>query len=214
MALTCCPLPDALETIPVVDCPENFGQIQRIFVQRLKDDTGALNTINVASILDGPLGITELGAWTALAAATDSTKVVVSPIIAAVQNTPGEPREFGSGNQVPGGVPFVVGSNPSAFTAQIYRARQDVIAAMKKLGCENELGIWLVNENGQIGCIGTTGPLAGVYSPIPVQQFFVGDKRFGGFDEVDSNEIRWSFLANATDNFAVVTPTFNALTDI
>jgi hypothetical protein len=51
--------------------------------------------------------------------------------------------------------------------------------------------------------------------PFPVQGFFVSDKNFGGYEEVDSNNIEWMFPENWSDKFYVITPTdFVANTDL
>jgi len=81
--------------------------------------------------------------------------------------------------------------------------------------CE-EIGVWLIDENGNIGCLVDDQDKPTAYFPIPIGKFFVGDKKLGGFEEPDSNTIEWSFYPNWSDNFYIIkreTLDFNPLTD-
>ena len=81
--------------------------------------------------------------------------------------------------------------------------------------CE-EIGVWLIDENGNIGCLVNDQNKPTAYFPIPIGKFFVGDKKLGGFEEPDSNTIEWSFYPNWSDNFYIIKREaldFNPLTD-
>ena len=81
--------------------------------------------------------------------------------------------------------------------------------------CEN-VGVWLIDENGNIGCLVDDVDKPTAYMPIPVGKLFVGDKKLGGFEEPDSNAIEWSFFPNWSDKFYIIKREildFNPLTD-
>lgn len=209
--LTCtCPAATALTAITAVTCPENFGQIQKIAFQRLTDGGTKNSFTSTASI-------NLKASWTAAKAKTDGTKIVISPYINNPQAEAGAARSVGGGNEGLGGVETIIGSEPTTFTAQFNGIPQATIVDLKKLMCEavvNNLGVYLFNEAGQIGCL-QDAATATTYYPIPIQSLFIGDKVFGNFENVDTNAISFSLPPNWSDNFAVVTPSdFNPLTDI
>jgi len=209
--ITCsCPGATALTPIPAQNCAVDFGQIQKVIFQRLRAADGTANTIAAADVA-------KKTAWTALLAATDGTKITMSPYIGSPAEDGGDAITYGSGNDVPNGIPIVIGSNPVNFTGQVRQADQTtVIAAMEDLICEaqgNNLGVWLVNQNGQIEGIKNAD---GSFSPRPIQAFFVGEKRHGGLQEPDNNPISWSWVTGYGKMVAIITPEegFNPLTDL
>lgn len=209
--ITCqCPAAAAIPTIGTPDCPESFGQIQKVAFTRMRDANGNANKFTKTA------AITLLASWEAKMSAEDGTKIAVSPYIQAPTSEAGEARTFGGGNETLGGVEEIIGRNPTTFSAVIRRCPQSIIAELKKLQCESEagnLGVFLFDENGSIEAI--KGTADGDYMPIPVRGFFVGDKTHGGLEAPDSNAIQWSFLPNYSDNLAIVTPSdFNPLTDL
>lgn len=179
---------------------QRFGQIQKLVFQRTLDPDNEFVELD-----DIHLKAT----WTAAKAAVDETKVVCSPLISEPENEAGEPREYGGGNATLNGIPILLGIDASPFTCKILEHTQRVIAELKKLVTEARLSVYLINEHGQIGCLKTeTG-----HRGIPIRSFYVGDKRFGNFEEVDSNELRFHMAGNWSDDFDVVTPDdFDALT--
>lgn len=211
MSLVCqCPAAASLTTIPNVACAENFGQIQKVAFQRLVKADGTKNSFtSTASIL-------LKASWTALLAATDGSKVVVSPYINAPADGGGDARMSSGGNDDLGGVPEVLGGEPVQFTGQIRAVSQSVIKAMKALQCEanaGNLGVFLFDENGNIEAI--EGETAGTYYPIPIRALFIGSKIHGNYDAKDSNAISWYYPDNYSDDLAIVVPTdFNPLTDL
>lgn len=211
MSLICqCPAAAAITTIPNVTCPENFGQIQKVAFQRLTKADGTRNSFtSTASIL-------LKASWTALLAATDGSKVVVSPYINAPADSGGDARLSSGGNDDLGGIAQVLGGNPVQFDGQLRSVPQSVIKAMKSLQCEanvGNLGVFLFDENGKIEAIASE--TAGTYYPIPIRGLFVGSKIHGNFDAKDMNAIQWSYPDNYSDDLVIVTPTdFNPLTDL
>lgn len=214
MGLNCgCPAGAHLADLSIANCKESLGQIQKILIQRRYNTAGVLNKIPAANIITKT-------AMVALATAADGTKLIVSPYIQNPTTTPGEARTFGGGNQTLGGIEIVIGREPTTFEGIIYQEAQVTIKTMKEYSCE-DIGVYLIDENGNIGAIKeevTSGGSTTVnYLPIPVQSFFVGDKNLGGYEEPDSNAIKWSFLPNWSDDLVIVkqsTMDYNPLTDL
>ena len=212
MSLVCqCPAAAAITTIPKVTCPENFGQIQKVAFQRLVKADGTKNSFTSTAAI----GLK--ASWTALLAATDGGKIVVSPYINAPADSGGDARKTSGGNDDLGGIAEVLGGNPVVFDGQLRSVPQSVIKAMKELQCEanaGNLGVYLFDENGKIEAIQDEST-ATTYYPIPIRGLFIGSKIHGNFDAKDMNPIQWEYPDNYSDNLAIVTPTdFNPLTDL
>lgn len=197
--------------IPVSNCPESFGQIQKVAFQRLYKSTGEKNSF----ITDA--GIEKKASWTPLLAADDDTKIVISPYIQAPTAEAGAARTFGGGNETLGGVEEIVGREPTPFTGVMRKLPQKIIKALKELQCESwgdNLGVFLFDENGVIGAI-QDAKTATIHYPIPIRSLFIGDKTLGGYEAPDSNNIQWAFLPNWSDDLAIIVPEdFNPLTDL
>lgn len=211
MSLICqCPAATAIETIPVVSCPENFGQIQKVAFQRLRKADGTKNSFTSTA------AITALASWTALLAAADGSKIAVSPYINAPADSGGDARMTSGGNDDLGGIPEVLGGEPVQFTGSLRSVPQSVIKLMKELQCEanaGNLGVYLFDENGKIEAI-QDETTATTYYPIPIRALFIGSKVHGNFDAKDSNVISWYYPDNYSDDLVIVTPDFNPLTDL
>ena len=212
MSLICqCPAAAAMTTIPAVNCPENFGQIQKVAFQRLRKADGTKNSFTNAA------AITALASWTALLAAADGSKIVVSPYINAPADSGGDARRTGGGNDDLGGISQVLGGNPVQFDGSLRSIPQSVIKVMKELQCEaaaGNLGVFLFDENGKIEAI-QDATTQTTYYPIPIRSLFIGSKIHGNFDAKDSNAISWMYPDNYSDNLKIVTPAdFNPLTDL
>lgn len=205
-----CPAGAALPDVPAIECSESFGQVQKVAFQRLMKDDGSKNSFTSKKT------IMTLASWTSLLSVEDNTKIVVSPYIQAPTAEAGAARTFGGGNETLGGVEEIIGREPTLFTGVIRKAPQGVIKALKEMQCESwddNLGIFIFDENGAIGAIGAIKEDADcVYYPIPIRSLFIGDKTLGGLEAPDSNAIQWSFLPNWSDDLVIVAPEFNPLT--
>ena len=197
--------------IPVSNCPESFGQIQKVAFQRLYKSTGEKNSFITTA------GIGKKASWTPLLSADDDTKIVISPYIQAPTAEAGAARTFGGGNETLGGVEEIVGREPTPFTGVMRKLPQKIIKALKELQCESwgdNLGVYLFDENGAIGAI-QDAKTATTHYPIPIRSLFIGDKTLGGYEAPDSNNIQWAFLPNWSDDLAIIVPEdFNPLTDL
>ena len=218
MGLNCgCPGAASLPDITIPECKESLGQIQKVIFQRIFKEDGSKNSVatpNTKTVM------------TTFLAAKDSTRMVVSPYLQNPTSEPGAARTFGGGNQTLGGIEIIIGREPTAFTAVLYQEAQSVIKAMKALMCEKHLGVWLIDENGNIGALkgtvtGADNKETTAYLPIPIGKLFVGDKKLGGFEEPDSNVVEWNFFPNWSDDLVILKQAdselefdYNPLTDL
>lgn len=208
MGLNCgCPAGAHIADLDIAACKESLGQVQKIVIMRVYKTAGVKN-----SIADP----TKKASWTTLMSAADGSKAVVSPFIQGPTSEPGAARTFGGGNQTLGGIEIIIGREPSTFSATMYQESQKTIKQMKTYMCE-EIGVMLIDENGNIGTLVEGDGDAVKYLPIPVGKFFVGDKKLGGFEEPDSNVIEWNFYPNWSDDLTIIkrdTLDFNPLTEL
>ena len=208
MGLNCgCPAGAHLADLEIAECKESLGQIQKVLIQRVYNTAGVKNAISAEDIKAKVQ-------MTPLLSAADGTKLIVSPYIQNPTTEPGAARTFGGGNQTLGGIELVIGREPTTFTGIIYQEAQSTVKTMKEYSCEN-IGVYLVDENGNIGALSEDGGKN--LMPIPVGKFFVGDKKLGGFEEPDSNAIEWNFFPNWSDNLVIIKGTdldYSPLTDL
>ena len=205
MSMCSCPAGAALPQIPNASCPQNWGQTQKIIFQRIFKTAGTKNSFTQSA------SIKELASWTALFSASDGTKCVITPYVEAPTADGGDAITFGGGNDTVGGTTKVIGRNPVTMSFVMRQMTQDVIKALKGLQCEDELGVYLVNGDGQILAISSA---ENTYTPIPIRSLFISDLKLMGLDNPDENALSFSFLPNWSDDAKVVTPDFNPLTDL
>lgn len=210
MGLLCgCPLEDEIVDIPLPLCFEDFGEIQKMLLQRQYASAGTKNAFTIASANPALKA-----SWTAKLTASDDTKIQITPFIHASNLTPGEKLEYGGNGQTVGGIPIVTGRAHSAFTGMFLRSPQETIKALKAYGCE-DLAVYFVNEHGQIGGLTDDHGTPTKFFPIPIQSLFIGDKKTGLKAEPDSNAIQFYLRPNWSDMFHVIAPTdFDALTEL
>ena len=200
-----CPAGAALPAVPNASCPQNWGQTQKIIFQRIFKTAGTKNSFTQSA------SIKQLSSWSALFSASDGTKCVITPYVEAPTSDGGDAITFGGGNDTVGGTTKVIGRNPVNMSFVMRQMTQDVIKALKGLQCEDELGVYLVNGDGQILAISSSD---NTYTPIPIRSLFISDLKLMGLDNPDENALSFSFLPNWSDDAKVVTPDFNPLTDL
>ena len=205
MSMCSCPAGAALPQVPNASCPQNWGQTQKIIFQRIFKTAGTKNSFTQTA------SIKQLSSWTALFSASDGTKCVITPYVEAPTADGGDAITFGGGNDTVGGTTKVIGRNPVNMSFVMRQMTQDVIKALKGLQCEDELGVYLVNGDGQILAISSA---ENTYTPIPIRSLFISDLKLMGLDNPDENALSFSFLPNWSDDAKVVTPDFNPLTDL
>lgn len=195
MGLNCgCPAGAHIPDLEIKECKESLGQIQKVMFQRVYKEPGVLNSVASPA---------EQASWTELFSAGDGTKIVVSPYIENPTTEPGAARTFGGGNATLGGIERIIGREPTTFSGIMYEESQITMAQMKQLMCEN-VGVYLIDENGNIGCLVDDHTKPTKYMPIPIGKLFIGDKKLGGFEEPDSNTIEWNFFPNWSDKLYIV----------
>ena len=205
MSMCSCPAGAALPAVPNASCPQDFGQVQKIIFQRIFKTAGTKNSFTQTA------GIKQLSSWTALFSASDGTKCVITPYVEAPTSDGGDAITFGGGNDTVGGTTKVIGRNPVNMSFVMRQMTQDVIKALKGLQCEDELGVYLVNGDGQILALSSAD---NTYTPIPIRSLFISDLKLMGLDNPDENSLSFSFLPNWSDDVKVVAPEFNPLTDL
>lgn len=205
MSMCSCPAGAALPAVPNASCPQDWGQTQKIIFQRIFKTAGTKNSFTQSA------SIKELASWTALFSASDGTKCVITPYVEAPTSDGGDAITFGGGNETVGGTTRVIGRNPVNMSFVMRQMTQDVIKALKGLQCEDELGVYLVNGDGQILALSSA---VNTYTPIPIRSLFISDLKLMGLDNPDENALSFSFLPNWSDDAVVVTPEFNPLTDL
>lgn len=207
MSACSCPAGAAIPSVPNSGCPQDFGQIQKIIFQRIFASGTTKNSMTQANAK-------LLATWTALFAATNGTKAVITPYVEAPASDGGDAITYGGGNDTVGGVTKVIGRNPVNMTFALRQIVQSIAKALKALMCEGELGVYLVNGDGQIMGLGDGASTPNLY-PIPITSLFVGDLKLNGLDTPDDNALSFSFKPNWSDDAVIITPTdFNPLTDL
>lgn len=192
MGLNCGCVSQELTSLSEVACKSGFGQIQRIIFQKRYLDGGSLNKISDEEMQYA-------ATWINLSLAGDGSKVVLSPFIGNPELGSGAKRAFGGDNSTANGVELNVGREAAQFSAALYEESQEAIKILKTFQCET-LSVYLVDEFGNIGAI----RIDGGYTGIPIVNFFVGDKDFGGFTELDSNTINFRLLPNWSDDLVLL----------
>lgn len=206
MGLLCsCPPAAALTLITLPSCFEQFGQIQKLWFQRIYSSGTTKNSFTIAT--SNP---NVIASWSSLFTASDGTKVVQTPFIENPQGpTAGDPRTNGGGNARLGGVDSVTGLNASTFEGTFYNIPQSTADDIEDLMCETALGVYLINEYGQIGGIADDNSSPTIFYPIPIakQTLYITDKTFGNLEEDDGNRLGFQLLPRWSREFYVVNPT-------
>ena len=204
MRICSCTTTAALPDIPKTECKQSFGQIQKLAFVRIYSTGTTKNKFDTTD------DITKLATWQKFTGASDGKKIVVTPFVEAPTQDGGDAITFGGGNDTLGGVEMRVGRNATNISFALREWMQSAIKTLKSLECEGALGVYLINEHGQI----EARKVGEEYFPLPIQSLFVGDKIHGGLQEPDSNSLQFSFAPNYSDDLVIVTPEFNAVTDL
>lgn len=200
---------ETLVAVPSSSCLESFAQPTRAYFTKRKNGS-ALNFIDISTDTDAHQ---TLATYQALVSAVDDTKLIVTPRFANATMPEPTPRTFGSGNQVPDGVPINLGSAPPTFSSTFYGLTAEQEEAMAKVN--GDLAVYLVSSEQQIGGIFDSNASPTKVYPIPIFNLFFSDRQLGGYDGVDANVLSWSFYAGWSRKFNFWKPTdFNPVTDL
>jgi len=190
----CCPVATVIPSVVTTlnPCNADVGQIQKLVFWRLGNSIDSVATAIIQTT------------WDVLLIATGDTKAVVSPFVHNPDIPAGDPREYGGGNETRWGAPQRKGGQSPALTFTLLGEDQDVITSLKQLRCEN-LEVLFINEANQLVYSDYGSAVAGF--PIVPNSFFVGDKKIGGFDEVDSNILQFNLQPNWSDTLEITEAT-------
>ena len=199
-----CPLPAALGSPPVVECPENLGQIQKLLFVRKSDTATFADETTIVLIIN----------WTPLLTAVDDTKVVATHFFENHIIPQAEPiTEGGGDNTTLNGVEQVLGVGPITVTGNFRNVPNAHIKALKALICE-DLSVFMVNNNGKIIGKQPGGTGTGVF-PIDIYTWFIADAGSEGLNTADKANFRYSLVEGWRDDIVLFTPTdFNARTEL
>lgn len=186
-----CPLPAAIGDITPVTCAENFGQIVKIAFQR----TG--NTFT---------DITDETEWDTALAASDATKISITPFCENVLIPAGELiTEGGDDNTTLFGQPIAVGKGSIQPTGRFRglpaQTKRDLEKYIAEASVYGNLGVYLINEFGQV--IGSESTKAVTADPFPISNFFISDVDSQGFNTNNFNNFSWTFRGGWSDNFSI-----------
>lgn len=215
-------LDDELPNVPIDNCPEHFGQIQKIVLAHLRQADGTKTKFAPNAAVD-PTDPAVIATWTPLLAAADRTKVVQTPFISEPVSEAGAMRTYGGGNATRNGIILNVGREAQQFESKILATKQESIRALKEMQKgggtgQATLGGYLINDSGQIAMSSNglaSDDVGFELFPFDLNALFIGDKTLGGLESIDFNMFNFMFSPNWSDNFSIVTPTdFNALEDL
>ena len=199
MSLTvCCPVATTLENAVTTlnPCQSDVGQIQKLIFWR----TGN----SIASVATAIIQTT----WDVLLVATGDTKAVVTPFVNNPDIPPGDPREYGGGNETRWGAVLRKGGQSPVLSFTLIAEDQDIIVLLKSLRCEG-IEVLFINEANQIIYSDVGDVVAGF--PVVPNSLFVGDKKIGGLEEWDTNLLIFNLQPNWSDTAEITAATDFAL---
>lgn len=163
-----------------------------------------------------PNPITAQASWDAFKAATDSTKIVLTPIMAnVIINSSEKQSEGGNTNETAFGVEQYLGEGAVEVTGEF----RNLTPAQKKaltqfsyesdisLGVEN-LTVYMINKNNEVFHNEVT---AGQAKGIPLYNFRVGSRGSQGFNSDDKIPFSYSLRPEWDETIAKAQPAFSLL---
>lgn len=205
---TVCPVPAALTTVQTPTCPENIGQIQRIFFQRAK----------AAFIFDslGGTSFLELASWTPLLVAAGDTKVVIAgskqgPSMDTVIITPSTAITVGGGdNTTLNGRKLNTGVTAAELSGELRSMPSEIIEQLKLLQKGEELVVYFENQYKQlIGIDAYPGHPGQNIVGIPIFSLFFGDAGNEGFAKDDKAKFGFGMDYGWRANLYIKKPNFD-----
>lgn len=196
-----CPLPAAINNLSKLDCAVNFGQIVRVAFQRVGTPF---------------VDITNETEWDTKLTAVDDTKVQITTFCENVLIPQSEAiTEGGDDNTTLFGQALVVGKGQITVTGRFRGldsdGKRELDPYLSEASVYNNIGVYLINEFGQIIAADPSGTGAVTGQPFPIQSFFISDVGSEGFNTNNFNNFQWNFISGWADFFYVYQPTFDIL---
>lgn len=202
-----CPLPAALSDISDPNCPQKFGQIQKLAI-RLKQDPAAVDpTFEVmADIIDKTK-------WTAAMAALDRKKIVITTFISSFVIPPGTPvTEEGNNNNTVNGMTILSGIQNVMVTGRFLNLPANIAEELRKLMPYSaltpgftDLEAAFFNESNSI--IHTSdGAVAPVPEFFPIFNFFISSVGSEGLNKPNVHAMQFEMLGDWDKNLVVSNP--------
>lgn len=207
----CTSLPTSIANISAINCFQNIGSVAKVMFQRYLDTSGSAVSITI-----GTNNPNLQATWTTLKAAADDTHVTVLPeVLHNPDWTGGDNREYGGGDETFGGVPINLGEEFMRFSGELLRWKQKPIQELKAYKNETKLGVYLINDSGEIWGLTDDHDSPAIFKPIPIFSLHIGSKIPGKRSTPDKNMISFAVLENWSDYLYGVTPSdFQALIDL
>lgn len=201
MNLFDCPAPSALGAIPATSCPFRMDQIVKLAFQRKQSAAPFANEAALQTQSN----------WTTLLAASDATKIIVSPFTNNVVVPPSEAlTEGGNDNTTIGGVTRLMGGGNIVVTGEIRNISNSAWEALRKLSSESaitagftNLTAFFFNKDGKI--------IHNSLSGFEIYNWFIADRGSEGFNKDDVCPFRFEMKYGWSKDLAISTPTFNVL---
>lgn len=206
-----CPLPATLTKIKQPSCPFILDQIVRTAFQRRQ----------AAAPFATATTIQTLSNWDTFLAATDATKIVLSPIFAGGSVPPSEPlTQGGNDNTTFNGIRLYQGEGFVTMSGVFNNLPQETKRDMDLLTQESlassvgvsNLTIYFFNKNGE-GFANSGKPAAG-YWGVPGYNFRISSVGGGGFNQQNTNNWSIDLPGNWSDYLVSFLPTFDPLTQL
>jgi len=195
-----CPLPAALTTPPDTTCPVRFDQIIGVALHRIAGGKAFSASTILAS-----------ATWTPLLAATDNTKVVLTPAFSGFTLPTSEVTIEGENdNSTIGGLGIVEGGNVVRPTGMFRNKSAVAMKAIRSYTTESanssapRIEAYFINRFGQI-IANSDG------SGIPVTNITVSDVSSEGLKKDNMNTFGLSLPYGWSDDVAMFTPSFDIL---
>jgi hypothetical protein len=211
MALVCS-CPTVLPNLKDVTCPVDLDQVVKLAFQLTQPSapfTTPTDPINVVN------------SWNALAAASDSSKIVFSPAVANVVIPASEGNFIGEdSNESVNGVGYYMGENLVKVTGEIHSAPQSVIDALDELSCYSDatLGaskltvfMFLRRIKGKQRAVAKSTDVAGSYVGFEVFNFRVSSLDSQGWNSKNKYMFSFTMLPDEFRGLDIVDIDFNPL---
>jgi hypothetical protein len=177
-----CSCESVLPNLIDVSCPEDMDQIVKMAFQLVQAD----------ATFDSTDSIDLANSWNALLAASDTTKITLSPALSNVVVPASEGNFTGEdSNESVNGVGFYLGENIIKVTGEILSAPQAVVDAMDQLSCFSDATLgqskltvffFLRRIKGISRVVAKAGSTAGDYSGFEVFNFRVSSPDNAGYN--------------------------------